>query len=408
MELARPDYPSRSLEGLARIFEFFGEVECPQLDARIYAALCREIRHDGELLAMAAHAPTLQPPPNLLFGAVHYLLLGGEQHELREWYPTLTDGEARDPETIFPAFRDFCLAHRKRIEGLIETRLTQTNVVQRCSGLLPAFAEVYRAGGNMPLALVEIGVSAGLNLQWDRFHYRYDDVCAWGDPASSVRIECELRGDVPLPSPPREIPVVWRRGIDIHPIDISDPDAVRWLRALVWPDHAGRQERLSAAIDLALSLRPPVLAGDAALLLPRLMAEAPTDATLCVYGTHTLYQFPREVLLGVARRSEAPIPLFQIFTAANPAGEEAASEGAVGDEPDPQLVTGGEDSIFRIARPQRVLRLDGGDGMDAVARRRVSAETSERPRRLTRPARTNSAMAPTVSSMATSGSRRCR
>jgi hypothetical protein len=300
-DLERPDYPSRSPEGLARIFEFFGEVECPQLDARIYAALCREIRRDEDLLAMAAHAPTTQPPPNLLFGAVHYLLLGGEEHPLREWYPALAEGEARDPEAIFPAFRDFCLAHRERIEGLIETRLTQTNVVQRCSALLPAFAEVSAGEGGAPLALIEIGPSAGLNLQWDRFRFDYDGEHRWGDAGSPVRVESALRGDVSLPSIPSEVPVSWRRGVDINPIDISDPDAVQWLRALVWPDHPGRQERLSGAIDIALSSRPTILAGDAALLLPQLLAEAPSEATLCVYGTHTLYQFPREALIGTLK-----------------------------------------------------------------------------------------------------------
>lgn len=245
----RPDYPSRTLDDLAYQFEYFGEVECPQLDAHLYRALCRGIQHDRELLAMAARAPVTQPPPNLLFAAAHYLLLAGEEHALRAWYPDLAPDSSRgavgSPDSAFDPFRAFCLAHRTRIEGLIETRLTQTNVVQRCSALLPAFARVSQEGevageDPAPLALIEIGPSAGLNLFWDRFHYRYDDGATWGASESRVVVECALRGKVGLPPLPAEIPVAWRRGVDLHPVDIRDPDAVLWLRALVWPDHPGR------------------------------------------------------------------------------------------------------------------------------------------------------------------------
>jgi hypothetical protein len=312
------DRHARTLDGLAQIFHYFGEVECPQLDAELYRTLCGEIRHDEELLALAAHAPSNQPAPNLLFGAVHYLLLGGATHELREWYPTLAKGEVRELATLFPAFRDFCLAHSEPITALIETRLTQTNVVQRCSGLLPAFASVFEAGGRAPLSQIEIGPSAGLNLGWDRFRYEYRESTntreanrgerLWGDPESSVVVPCELRGAALLPSlpdTPPGLPVAWRRGVDLNPIDIEDPDAVQWLRALVWPDHVGRQERLSNAIAVARASRPTILTGDASKLLPELIEQAPPDTTLCVYGTHTLYQFPREALLGTLKAMTA-------------------------------------------------------------------------------------------------------
>jgi hypothetical protein len=297
----RPDFVARSPEELARIFHWFGEVECPQLDAHLYRALCRGVRADPDLLAMAARAPVTQPPPNLLFAAVHYLLLAGEQHPLRAWYPALAGAQARDPENLFPAFRAFCLAHRGAIERLIETRLTQTNVIQRCSVLLPAFARVHRAGGGAPLALVEIGPSAGLNMQWYAFRYLYDGLydagaLAWGDPGSPVLVECERRGGAPFPDLPPRIPVAWRAGVDIHPVDVDDEDAVRWLRALIWPEHVGRQERLTGAIGVARRDPPRIVAGSAAERLPELLAEAPADATLCVYATHALYQFPKDAL----------------------------------------------------------------------------------------------------------------
>ena len=301
---SRPDYPSRTLDAVSYQFEYFGEEECPQVDAHLYRALCRGIAHDRDLLAMAARAPSTQPAPNLLFGAVHYLLLGGEPHALRAWYPDLAQGDPAPADSAFAPFRSFCLEHRPRIEKLIETRLTQTNELQRCSALLPAFAHVLRqasTGDAARLALIEIGPSAGLNLHWDRFGYRYDDGTRWGDPGSGVIVDCALRGANGLPDLPVEIPVAWRRGVDIHPVDVGDADAVQWLRALLWPDHPGRQERLTAAIEIARVEPPQIVAGDAAVALPALIEAAPADATLCIYGTHTLYQFPRDALVGTLK-----------------------------------------------------------------------------------------------------------
>lgn len=297
------DIRARDPESLARYFEFFGEVECPQLDAHLYRSLCAGVVRDAEILSMAAETPPNQPAANLLFGAVHYLLLGGEAHALREWYPALAVGEPRDPRSAYAPFRSFCLEHRTRIEALIRTRLTQTNVVQRCSVLLPAFAHVWQSGGGAPLALIEIGPSAGLNLQWDRYRYRYaraepgGEARGWGDPQSPVLVECELRGDGRPSRWPEKIPIESRRGIDINPVDVTDPDAVQWLRALIWPDHVGRQERLGAAIEIARAHPPTIVRGNAAERLPDLISRAPADATLCVYGTHTLYQFPRDDLI---------------------------------------------------------------------------------------------------------------
>lgn len=307
--LARPDPALRTPENLARIFEWFGRMECPQLDAKLYQNLSFAIAKDADLLAIAARASATQPTPNLLFGAVHYLLLGGEDHALRAWYPALAGASCREPETAFPAFRDFCLQHREAIEALVATRLTQTNVVQRCSGLLPGFARVFTREGGRPLALVEIGASAGLNLGWDRYRYAYrrgsETALGWGDSASRVLVECELRGDVALPALPEAIPVAWRRGVDIQPIDLGEDDAVQWLRGLVWPEHVGRQERLTNAIELARRAPPFLVAADAAAALPALLEAAPADAVACVYGTHTLYQFSRDSLLSTFKAMQA-------------------------------------------------------------------------------------------------------
>jgi hypothetical protein len=308
-----PDIQSRSRDGLSAYFAHFGEVECLHVDGGIYRELCRVVCSETDLLDMAAETPPNQPAPNLLFAAVHRLLLGGQAHPLGQWYPELAQGEANPIASIGPAFTDFCRQHRSRIESLIRTRMTQTNVIQRCSGLLPGFGRVFEAGGERPLSLIEIGCSAGLNLLWDRFFYVYSDAHSdaqgegprWGDALSRVVVECEVRGNSGVPALPSEIPVAGRRGIDLHPIDLEDPEEESWLRALVWPDHPGRQERLTEAMGIARESPPSIERGDASVNLPRLIAEAPADTTLCVYGSHTLYQFPRESVIATFKAMQA-------------------------------------------------------------------------------------------------------
>ncbi len=281
---------------LAGVFHRFGRFEAPQLDSPMYAELSYGISQDPELLALAARTRPGQPPPNMLFAAVQYLLLSGNEHELRQHYPALT-GEPRPPVAAFPAFRAFCLEHRAAIVGLLQTRLTQTNEIQRCACLLPAFAHVWRERARA-LALIELGPSAGLNLNWDRYRCDYVDadgssVDSWGRADAPVLVTSVVRGGN-WSTLPQTIPVTWRVGIDIHPVDIDDADQLLWLRSLIWPEHVERHARLLAAVEIARRHRPELLRGDAVAGLPGLLARAPGDAAVVVYATHVLYQLSRE------------------------------------------------------------------------------------------------------------------
>ena len=110
-----------------------------------------------------------------------------------------------------------------------------------------------------PLALIEIGASAGLNLRWDHYAYDYGGRAA-GVPSSPLTIECELVGPhLPPLDPP---PVVWRAGVDLAPVDASDPADARWLRACLWPDQPARQARLAAALEIARSHPVDIRRGD--------------------------------------------------------------------------------------------------------------------------------------------------
>ena len=281
---------------LSAEFDRFARVEAPDLESPMYAELAAGVAGDGELLALAAHRQQGQPPPNMLFGAVQYLLLQGAEHPLAAHYPVLA-GPERASGGSFPLFRAFCLEHRECVAELIETHRTQTQVVRRCTCLLPVLALVYREAA-APLALIDVGASAGLNLNFDRYAYRYlragREVLRWGRDAARVELEADLRGPGTLPEPPLEIPVASRDGIDVNPIDLADPDELLWLRALIWPEHMERHGQL---VDAAAELKASPIRlhrGDATRDLPHLLERVPAEVALVVYSTIALYQIPRE------------------------------------------------------------------------------------------------------------------
>jgi len=288
------DYTSRDPEHLAEMFNFVGCTDALSVGGKLYSELGFEIARDPELLALAAARQGDQPPPYMLFAAVQYLLLGGVEHELSEHYPILAGGV--EPKTAaFPRFRDFCLTHRDAILQLVRTRWIQTCVVRRCVCLLPSFARIF-LDTRQPLALLEVGPAAGLNLLWDRYRYDYRRGPEWGDPSSELLLDTEKRGSTPLPELPDSIEVAWRTGVDLHPVDITDDDQVCWLRALIFPEHVERHAQLAAAIRIARDHRPHLVEGDAVERLPELLEQAPRDAALVVFATMTLYQFPRDAV----------------------------------------------------------------------------------------------------------------
>jgi hypothetical protein len=169
----------------------------------------------------------------------------------------------------------------------VRSRATQTNEPARCAALLPALAAI---GG--PLALVEVGTSAGLCLYPDRYAYEYDGRPLGGP--SAVRLRCTTSGGVPVPG---ELPQVAARiGVDLSPLDVTDPDDLAWLRALVWPGprQAERLQRLDAACAVAAADPPTLLTGDLLDRLPDALARVPEGATPVVMHTALLPYVPQE------------------------------------------------------------------------------------------------------------------
>jgi hypothetical protein len=256
----------------------------------LYTALSPAIAGCAELIEIVLAAPPTQRRPNLLFAAVHDLLLAGLPHPLRRYYPSVV-GEAAVPadDGTLAAFRDLCAAHRKDLEETVAARRTQTNEVRRSVALLPVLQQLSAA---RPVALLEVGASAGLNLLVDRFRYRYGDGPWIGDAGSAVAIECAARGALPLRSGlPR---IAWRVGLDSMPLDVTREEDARWLMACVWPDQLHRLGLLRAAIAVAGAGPPRIVKGDAVEDLEALLAEAPADLPTCVFHSATAAYFTDE------------------------------------------------------------------------------------------------------------------
>lgn len=258
-----------------------------------YHSLYTCIVQDQEIAAFQELIAEDEPFHVLFFAVINYLLFReeGQQHPFAEFHPYLTPNP-RSIEEAYPFFRDFCLLHAEELRRLLPDACLQTNEVARCANLLPAFELVYQRGGQQPLALIEIGASAGFNLYWDRYAYLYEtadhNTYRRGDAASPVLIHCTLQGEY-LPPLPTTMPVVASRiGLDLKPLDCLNVQEMHWLRACIWPEERWRYQLLDAVLAAAQKDPPRVLAGDAYDLLPELLAAIPAEHTICLYHSYAL------------------------------------------------------------------------------------------------------------------------
>ena len=278
------------LDALAQVFNRFSK-EAHVGGSPLYAFLADTIANAPDLLTIASSA-THRPVPNLLFGAVHYLLLRGTDDELSSFYPSITR-DSRPGIDAYPYFRQFCMKYEDEIQDLLSSGLVQTNEVARCSYLLPAFAFIADDNPDFPLSIIDIGASAGLQLLWNLCSYDYGTKVV-GDQSSPVRIKAEIRGSNPPPIPNNLPAVAFQIGLDLNPIDLTDLDSAIWLRALVWPEHEPRASQLEAAIALAIANPPQLITGDALETLPTVFNRVPSDSALCIFHAHTINQFSQD------------------------------------------------------------------------------------------------------------------
>ncbi len=294
--------------------------ECADSSA-LYHHLSLAIAEDRELLELAETARTGQPVPNLLFGAVHRLLDSNREVPLAMYYPSLSEPCNCSSGAAFSAFRDFVLSHRESVTDLLATRLVQTNEVRRCAYLFPSMMYAARWFKGRPLALIEIGTSAGLNLLWDKYAYRYGDLDGLGDAESPVLIRSEMRGSIPdcLYDP---IPLVTQRvGLDLNIIDTKKPEEAAWLRALIWPERKERRELLDAALRHQSAFDLDLRQGDGFSMLKDVIGEISEESVACVFHTHVANQVSyevREILLAEVRELGQSRDIIHIFNNINP------------------------------------------------------------------------------------------
>lgn len=289
----------------------------------LYAAISRAAATDDLAVELTGAARPGQARPVLLLAALHDLVLRRPDLPVARWYPSVT-GAAVPPGDPWPDVRAALADHADELRAVIAGRATQTNEVNRVVHVARMVAEAAADVPDVPVALVEMGASAGLLLGLDRYRIEIEDptgdVTVVGDPASSARAHglgflspTDDPGASSAPGPTassapvatassapvaRSVPpapgpggtdgvagsevgegsagpgwpsgfgssglprIVERVGLDREPVDLSDPDAVRWLEACLWPDQPERLERFRAAVEVLRADPPTVVAGD--------------------------------------------------------------------------------------------------------------------------------------------------
>src|SRR5262245_9147417 len=229
----------------------------------LYEQFALGVAEDPDLLELLSELPPVKRQPNLLFAAARHVA-----------------GTPAD----YPQLRRLVLDNRDEVVATVLSRRVQTNEPARCAGLYPLLAQLPQ-----PLALLEVGASAGLCLLPDRYGYDYDGRRLGDGPPV---LEPRLETDPPIPD---ELPqIVWRAGLDLEPIDVTDDDQIHWLELLVWPGMESRLDTLRHAVNVARQDPPRVIEGDLTTDdVDELASEAPKDATLVIFHTAVLFYVPR-------------------------------------------------------------------------------------------------------------------
>ncbi|MGY1621041.1 DUF2332 domain-containing protein [Geodermatophilus sp. SYSU D00965] len=257
------------------------------------AATFTAIAEDDELLDLAAAIPLDRLPPLLLSAAIRFLL---DDEPLAAYYPEPGRPQPPEDDDFRPALRAFARAHAPALQQLCRRHRYQMNEVGRCLDVLPVLATI-AAGDPRPLALVDLGTGAGLTLNLDHYGYTYrlpdGATIGAGDHRSPVHLSCAVRGPG---RPPVRLPAIAHRaGVDVEPLDLTDPGTARWLAACV-PPEVDAVTRFAAAVEVARKHPAPTLRGDLVDVLPTVVDQVPDDALLCLVDTYVHVFLPPERL----------------------------------------------------------------------------------------------------------------
>jgi hypothetical protein len=280
--------------------------------ARLLVDLRTEIDHGGalsDLLASRTERPLRDAVPLRLLGAVHRIVLRGHAPALAARYQSAGgDGGRIDVRDVLAAIDE----HRADVVEALGAQV-QTNEVGRSAFLVAGFAAVARRV-RRPLALLELGASAGLNLNWPHYWFESGDT-GIGDPSSALRFDHVWAEPVDLSGLDVDA-ALGSRGCDMAPVDATDASGRLRLLSFVWPDQPERFRRLEAALDIAAMHPPQIDRADAARWLAERLAERRADACTVVYHSivwqylsPTTQAAVRDTLEDHGRRASAHAPL---------------------------------------------------------------------------------------------------
>ncbi|QMU67196.1 DUF2332 domain-containing protein [Streptacidiphilus sp. P02-A3a] len=271
-----------------------------------YAALAAHTAGDDDLIGIAAKAaPWGRIAPDLFLAAVQYLVRSEGYVPL---LPLFDEGlDAPGTDALVALFGDFCRTRAAELGEQVGSTRLQTNEPGRCAALLIGLLEVEQLCKG-PIHLVDLGASAGLLLVLDLLEYSFE---ADDGRRSVVRPRTEPRG-VPVPPLPvklwnwreREMPtslpdIGQKVGIDLTPLDVTRPEDRLMLESYVWPEERDRRVFIRSVAELASQRPPEIRSGDAADVLPEVLASLPEDGVVCVINSHAVGQFPAETVRAV-------------------------------------------------------------------------------------------------------------
>lgn len=278
--------PVGRARALAQVYRHFGEIEAAETSP-LYQRVAVALSESAEALRAIEAAPARKRHPTVILAALYDLALAGRAPALAAAYAA-ADGDAAADAAI-----DTLLRMTDSVVAVAARRQVPTEETGRCAVLYPALAEVAHRVGANAVGLIDVGRSAGLNLNVDRVGITYGNGQSLGDPSSPVRLSASVVGDRPIPT--RAIPeVVARVVVDPDPLDVTDAEDARWLRACRVPDRPEPSARFDAEMALAATDPPLLLRGDVVELLPDAFARVPADALPVVTTTWALSRFSLE------------------------------------------------------------------------------------------------------------------
>ncbi|AZG48043.1 DUF2332 domain-containing protein [Gordonia insulae] len=279
---------------LAQVYRRFGEVDAPGTSA-LYTRVAVAISESDDALRAIGTAPARKRSPALILAALHDLALAGRAPELAAAYADGDRGAAAD------AAMDTLRRMTDTVVALAESRKVRLDETGRHPVLYPSIAATAHRVGASVIGLIDVGNPVGLNLAVDRVGITYSNGQSLGDMSSPVQQSASIVGDrvVPTTAVPE---VVARVLVDVDPLDSTDDDDTRWLRACVPPDQPERAAALRAELTLAAAAPPVLVPGDVVDVLPDAVARVPSDALPVVTTTWSLSRLPLERRLRFLQR----------------------------------------------------------------------------------------------------------